>query len=88
MTREILVVNDDSITAEGLVHLVDKLRSYGDVTVVAPKTCNSARSCAITMDAPLHLEHVLEREPEGDMEHVCGGGTHAGPAGVRYQPRL
>lgn len=67
MTREILVVNDDSITAEGLVHLVDKLRSYGDVTVVAPKTCNSARSCAITMDAPLHLEHVMEREPEGNM---------------------
>ena len=67
MTREILVINDDSITAEGLVHVVDKLRRYGDITVVAPKACNSARSSALTMDMPMHLEHVRELEPDGDM---------------------
>ncbi|MBQ9583700.1 MAG: 5'/3'-nucleotidase SurE [Bacteroidales bacterium] len=70
MTREILLTNDDSIAASGLLHLVKLLRHYGDITVVAPREPNSARSAALTMDRPLHLDFVKGLEPDGGLGGV------------------
>lgn len=70
MTREILVTNDDSIKAAGLQHVVELLRRYGDITVVAPKEPNSAQSAALTMDRPLHLKHIEDIDPEGELGGV------------------
>ena len=64
MTREILITNDDSITSDGLHHVIDLFRNYGDITVVAPETPQSARSAALTMFDPLHLKHIRDIEPE------------------------
>lgn len=70
MTREILAINDDSINAEGLMHLVNLFRRYGDVTVVAPKDPQSAKSSSLTMDRPLHLKHIEDIEPDGELGGV------------------
>ena len=70
MTREILAINDDSINALGLMHLVNLFRRYGDITVVAPKEPQSAKAASLTMDRPLHLAHLRDVEPEGDLGGV------------------
>lgn len=70
MTREILVTNDDSIYADGLAHVIDLFRIYGDITVVAPETPQSARSAALTMFDPLHLKHIRDIAPEGELGGV------------------
>lgn len=51
----ILITNDDGIRAEGIRHLVEVARQFGQVKVVAP---NSERSCcshAMTMREPLRV---------------------------------
>ena len=70
MTREILLINDDSINAVGLMHLAGLFRRYGDVTVVAPKEPQSAKSASLTMDRPLHLKHLHNIEAEEDLGMV------------------
>lgn len=70
MTREILVTNDDSIYSDGLAHVIELFRIYGDITVVAPETPQSARSAALTMFDPLHLKHVRDIAPEGELGGV------------------
>ena len=70
MTREILAINDDSINAAGLMHLVNLFRRYGDVTVVAPKEPQSAKSASLTMDRPLHLKHLEDIDPIGELGGV------------------
>lgn len=45
----ILLTNDDGIAAEGLSHLVDFAKHLGEVTVVAPKTQQSATSHSINI---------------------------------------
>lgn len=47
MSLKILVTNDDGIDAIGLSYLVEHAKKYGDVTVVAPKYEQSAKSQAI-----------------------------------------
>jgi len=46
---KILVTNDDGYDARGLSVLVDILRPYGDVTVVAPKRPQSGMSMSVSM---------------------------------------
>ena len=67
MTREILLTNDDSINAVGLMHLANLFRRYGDVTVVAPKEPQSAKSASLTMERPLQLKHIQDIEAEGEL---------------------
>lgn len=43
----ILIVNDDGIYAEGLMHVVQWAKEFADVTVVAPKVQQSGKSHAI-----------------------------------------
>lgn len=49
----ILLTNDDGITAPGLVAMYRELNSLGRVEVVAPETVQSATSHGITLNTPL-----------------------------------
>ena len=45
---EILITNDDGIDARGIHFLAGIMRTYGNVTIVAPKEPQSAKSAALT----------------------------------------
>ena len=44
---KLLIVNDDGINAEGIRHLVNWAKTTGEVTVLAPKVQQSAKSHSI-----------------------------------------
>ena len=46
---KILITNDDSYTAKGIHALVEMLRPYGEITVVAPKYHQSGMSMAVAL---------------------------------------
>ncbi|MEZ6242590.1 MAG: 5'/3'-nucleotidase SurE [Phycisphaerales bacterium] len=54
----ILLTNDDGIAAPGIIALHDALEGLGEITVVAPKTVQSATSHGITYHAPLMTSRV------------------------------
>ena len=58
---KILLSNDDGYQAPGIVALYEALQSLGDVEVVAPEHNNSAKSNALTLNAPLYVH----RAPNG-----------------------
>lgn len=58
----ILVTNDDGIYSEGIRKLADALRPVGEVTIVAPDREQSAASHALTLNHPLRLLQLEERE--------------------------
>lgn len=51
----ILICNDDSIDSKGIHFLVDCVKDFGEVYVVAPDGPRSGQSSAITCDLPLHV---------------------------------
>lgn len=61
----ILITNDDSIEAPGLLHLATIARTMGDVIVVAPERPQSGQSSALTVGAPLRINEVTS-----DLEGV------------------
>lgn len=62
MPARILLTNDDGIYSEGLRKLADALRDVGEVLIVAPDREQSAASHALTLNRPLRLLQVEERE--------------------------
>lgn len=58
----ILVTNDDGIEAQGIKSLVEFLLPLGDVVVVAPDGGRSGQSAAITVNMPLRLAQVENRD--------------------------
>src|SRR5688572_15022777 len=52
----ILITNDDGVHSEGILALADKLKSVGEVIVVAPHTESSAIGHALTLRRPLRIE--------------------------------
>ena len=62
---EILVVNDDGFRAKGIRVLMQMLREFGNVTVVAPYEAQSGKSTSLTLDRPLMLEKI-EQEPAAE----------------------
>src|SRR4029077_5226504 len=58
----ILITNDDGIHAEGLRVLVDALKDFAVVSVVAPSAERSASAQALTLRTPIFCEQVAERE--------------------------
>lgn len=54
----ILITNDDGIHAEGLVHLVEVAKEFGDVKVVAPDRQRSACGHGMTMRDPLRVHQA------------------------------
>lgn len=55
---DILVVNDDGITAPGIRALIQSMQKIGRVTVVAPDTPQSGMGHAITIGKPLRIDEI------------------------------
>lgn len=55
---KILLSNDDGYRAEGLLALHAQLSTFADVEVVAPEHNNSAKSNALTLNAPLYVHRA------------------------------
>lgn len=70
--RLILVTNDDGIKAKGLRSLVEAMKPYGKVVVVAPEAGQSGMSQAITVKHPLRIHQVKEF---GDIPAYTVNGT-------------
>ena len=58
----ILVTNDDGVNAGGIKALVEAVRTFGDVVVVAPDQAMSGMSHAITVKVPLYLTKIHSEE--------------------------
>lgn len=58
----ILLTNDDGYFAPGLLNVIDMVREYGDVLVVAPEKAMSGMSHAITITNPLRASLVKKEE--------------------------
>jgi len=67
----ILITNDDGIQAKGLAELIEVMRLFGDITVIAPEVAMSGMSGAITVDQPLRAIKLSE-EP-GMTVYRCNG---------------
>lgn len=68
--REILVTNDDGISAPGINALAHLLREYGNVTVVAPIEAQSGKSASFSMDKILRLNRISEAPAEGRLHAI------------------
>jgi 5'-nucleotidase len=55
---KILLSNDDGYQAEGIVALYEALKTVADVEVIAPEHNNSAKSNALTLNAPLYVHRA------------------------------
>jgi len=55
---KILLSNDDGYQAPGIVALYEALRHVAEVEVVAPEQNNSAKSNALTLNAPLYVHQA------------------------------
>ena len=69
-----LVVNDDGIQAVGIKILAETLKSYGDVTVVAPDGGRSAAGHSIVMTRPLDFKY------NGNIDNIEWYQTDGTPA--------
>lgn len=58
----ILISNDDGYTAKGINFLIEILRPYADLYVMAPDGPRSGGSCAITSSVPLRYRTIKEEE--------------------------
>ncbi len=58
----ILVTNDDGIYSEGIRKLANALKPIGEVIIVAPDREQSAASHALTLNRPLRLLQLEEKE--------------------------
>ena len=56
-----LLSNDDGYQAIGLEILMQTMRTFGEITVVAPDRNRSGASNSLTLDAPLYTKQVSDR---------------------------
>lgn len=54
----ILITNDDGINALGIKHLWNSLKSFANLTIIAPLVEQSAVGLAISVRTPLHIHPV------------------------------
>ncbi|MFA7116456.1 MAG: 5'/3'-nucleotidase SurE [Bacteroidales bacterium] len=59
---EILITNDDSISAEGINFLINFMKPYGNITVVAPKDPQSGKAASLTIMKHMYLEKMSEEK--------------------------
>jgi len=71
---KILISNDDGINSPGIAALAAELKNFGEITVVAPLTEQSAVGHAITMKFPLR---VTEHFKNGEFFGYAVDGTPA-----------
>lgn len=67
----ILITNDDSFTAPGIMALVNAVSKFGELLIVAPDSPQSGMGHAITINNPLraHQTHFFE----GQTAYNCSG---------------
>ena len=70
----ILITNDDSVKAPGIRALINYIRPFGRVVVVAPDRPQSGTAHAVTIAHPLRLELIAK---ETDYEEYSCNGTPA-----------
>mgnify|MGYP002513654553 FL=1 len=58
----ILISNDDGYDAKGINDLVEMVRKYGDVFVVAPDGGRSGAALSITSKDPVTVKLIKEEE--------------------------
>jgi 5'-nucleotidase len=68
----ILITNDDGFFAKGLLTLIELVKEFGDVVVVAPDKPQSAMSNAISLNKP--LRYVFQKN-EGNVAYYSCNGT-------------
>ena len=71
-----LISNDDGINARGIQVLSQRLRSMGQVTIVAPNQNRSGASNSLTLDSPVRIREVTEhsysvRGTPSDCVHIA-----------------
>jgi len=75
---EILVTNDDGLNARGVKEAATLMRTYGNVTVVAPSEPQSGKSASISLENTLRLnliESVPAEEGLGSLRVYSFTGT-------------
>jgi len=68
---KILVTNDDGITAPGIRFLIDVMKEFGEITVMAPNKPQSGTSHSITFADPLRIKTIAETKYY--KEYSCNG---------------
>ena len=68
---QILITNDDGISAKGIAALIEAARPYGDLHVLAPDKPQSGMGHAITLHDPLRL--VKSSLYPGIEAYACSG---------------
>jgi len=58
----ILVTNDDGVHAKGIAALIEIVKPFGDVVVMAPLHGNSGMSHAITVKVPIRFKKLQDQE--------------------------
>ena len=69
--RRFLLTNDDGIEAKGLAALVQMMRPFGEIIVVAPKDPQSGMSGAVSIGQTIRL--YPHSQEEGIRRYVCTG---------------
>lgn len=77
----ILISNDDGISAPGIAALYNQIKEIGDVTVVAPKSEQSAVGHAITLSDPLRVSRYSS---EVGLHGYAVNGTPADCVKIAY----
>jgi 5'-nucleotidase len=67
MRMRILISNDDGYLAPGIIALYQALKTMAQVEVIAPEHNNSAKSNALTLNAPIYIRHA-----ENGFKYVTG----------------
>ena len=58
----ILVTNDDGVHAKGIAALIEIVKPFGEVVVMAPMHANSGMSHAITVKVPIRYKKLKEED--------------------------
>jgi 5'-nucleotidase len=84
--RKILLTNDDGYTAEGIRILLEKLKPYGDVVLVAPHHHKSgaAMSRVSWYDTPIHFHEANIYSVDGTPADA----VHFALYGLKIQPDI
>jgi 5'-nucleotidase len=67
----ILISNDDGVFAKGMTELIEVIRLFGNIVVVAPDSPHSGMSHAITVERPIRVTKL--QEEEGLTVYSCSG---------------
>ncbi len=68
---KILITNDDGIQAKGIESLIDIMKPFGEITVVAPEQGQSGMGHAITVKYPIRVINIAANN--GIKKYSCNG---------------